>query len=131
MPQLKMQYDEDPAQKILSEIGDLSGIQMMNTQILVAVHIRPNKTKSGLYLTDTTMDEDKYQGKSGLLIKAGPHAFTPEGKWFQEGINFEVGKTWIIFRPSDGWNITINNKLCRMLDDTSIRGVVNDPDMVF
>jgi len=131
MPQLVMEYDKDPAEKLLEELGDLSGIQLMNTQVLIAVHLRPNRTKSGLYLTDEHIDEDRFQGKSGLLIAAGPQAFHPDGKWFKEGIEFIVGKTWILFRPSDGWNVTIHGKPCRMLDDVSIRAVVNHPDMVF
>jgi co-chaperonin GroES (HSP10) len=131
MPQLVMQYDYDPAEKLIGELGDLSGIKMMNTQILIAVHMRPNKTQSGMWLPENHMEEDRFQGKSGLLIAAGPQAFHQDGKWFQEGINFEIGKTWILFRPSDGWNVTINGKPCRMLDDVSIRAVVNHPDMVF
>jgi hypothetical protein len=38
---------------------------------------------------------------------------------------------WIVFRPSDGWPITVNGVLCRMLDDTSVRGKIDVPDKIW
>ena len=67
MPAMIMDHDVDPKEKLLSELGDLSQVEIFNNQVLVAVYIRPNKTKSGLYLSDKTTDEDRYQGKVGLL----------------------------------------------------------------
>jgi hypothetical protein len=38
---------------------------------------------------------------------------------------------WIVFRPSEGWAITVNGVLCRMLDDTSVRGKIDVPDKIW
>jgi co-chaperonin GroES (HSP10) len=96
----------------------------------VAVYIRPEKTKSGIILSDKTRDEDRYQSKVGLIVKKGPSAFVDDdGKWFS-GLDVNEGD-WIVFRPSDGWNITVNGTLCRMLDDMSIRARISHPDQVW
>jgi co-chaperonin GroES (HSP10) len=72
-----MEHEIDPKEKLLTDLGDLSGIEIFNNQVLVAVYIRPNKTKSGIILTDETVNEDRYQGKVGLLVGMGPAASQP------------------------------------------------------
>ena len=130
MPYMRMEHANDPAEAILKEMGDISDIEIFHNQVLVAIYIRPEKTKSGLYLSAQTRDEDKYQGKVGLIIKKGADAFVDEsGKWFK-GVNLGVGD-WIYFRPSDGWAITVHGQLCRILDDTDIRGRIPTPDTVW
>ena len=56
MPPMIMAHEVDPKQKLLKEIGDLSKVEIFNNQVLVAVYIRPQKTKSGIYLSDKTTD---------------------------------------------------------------------------
>lgn len=130
MSNIAMAHDKDPREALLKEVGDLSGVEIFNMQVLVAVYIRPEKTKSGIILSDKTRDEDRFQSKVGLIVKKGPSAFIDdEGKWFS-GLDMKEGD-WIVFRPSDGWNVTVNGTLCRMLDDMSIRGRISHPDQVW
>lgn len=129
MPHMMMSHEEDPKNKLLDELGDLSEIELFHNQVLLAVYIRPQKTKSGLYLTDKHTDEDRYQSKVGLLVKTGPQAFEQDGNWFS-GLNFS-DHDWLVFRPSDGWSITVNGVLCRIFDDINIRGRVPHPDAVW
>jgi len=129
MASMEMDHDVDPKEKLLSELGDLSDIQLGNSKVLVGVYIRPQKTKSGLWLTDKAVDEDRWQGKVGLVVKHGPLAFDPENEWF-EGTNFKL-HDWVFFRPSDGWSITINGVLCRVLGDTQIVGSAGHSDRVW
>jgi co-chaperonin GroES (HSP10) len=130
MPFMIMDHAVDPKQKLLEDIGDISSVEIFNNQILVAVYIRPQKTKSGIYLSDQSREEDKIQGKVGLVVKKGPSAFVDEAnEWFKD-VSVEVND-WVVFRPSDGWSITVNNVLCRMIDDTAIRGKVDAPDRVW
>jgi co-chaperonin GroES (HSP10) len=130
MPFMMMEHEVDPADSIRKEMGDISSVEVFNNQVLVAVYIRPQKTKSGIILTNQTTDEDRYQSKVGLVLKKGPQAFEDiSGQWF-DGLNIEEGD-WIVFRPSDGWNITVNNVLCRIIDDVNIRGRVDQPDRVW
>ena len=130
MPFMKMEHEVEPKKKLRDEIGDISHIEIFNNQILCAVYLRPKKTKSGIYLSDQTTDEDRYQSKVGLIVKMGPQAFVDEtNSWFAN--NEANVDDWIVFRPSDGWSITVNNILCRILDDTSVRGRIQHPDNVW
>jgi co-chaperonin GroES (HSP10) len=125
-----MLHEQDPKKVLLEQVGDTSSIEVFNMQVLVAVYIRPEKTKGGLFLSDKSRDEDRYQSKVGLILKKGPTAFVDkDGEWFS-GLDINEGD-WIVFRPSDGWNITVNGTLCRMLDDMSVRARIAHPDQVW
>ena len=130
MKQLEMSHDEDPKTKLLNEIGDLSHIEVFNNQVLLATYIRPEKTKSGLYLSDKYRDEDKFQSKIGLIVGLGPDAFADEsGTWFRDTA-FNLHE-WVVHRPSDGFSMTINGVLCRLVTDTQIKMRVQGPDQVW
>jgi len=130
MPYMRMEHDVDPVQKLIKELGGISDIEIFNNQILVAVYLRPEKTKTGIYMPDKHREEDKYQSKVGLVVKKGPSAFVDTGdNWFKDvDINLN---DWIMYRATDGWSITVNNVLCRMLDDTAVRGRIPHPDAVW
>ena len=125
-----MDHALDPKKELISVLGDTSNVEIFNNQILVAIYIRPEKTVGGIILTNTIRDEDKWQGKIGLVIKKGPSAFVDDNKNWFNGITLDVND-WVIFRPSDGWGLTINGIMCRLLEDTVIRGRVSHPDQVF
>jgi co-chaperonin GroES (HSP10) len=130
MPYMQMDHETDPALSLKKDLGDISDVEVFNNQILVAVYIRPQKTRSGIILTDKTTDEDRYQSKVGLVIKTGPQAFLDKsGEWFK-GVTINEDD-WIVFRPSDGWSIVVNNVLCRMIDDVNIKGRISHPDQVW
>jgi co-chaperonin GroES (HSP10) len=130
MPFMIMQHQVDPKELIHKEMGDISPVEVFNNQLLVAVYIRPEKTKSGILLPGQVRDEDKFQSKVGLVIKKGPSAFEDtNGEWFK-GVDINVGD-WIIMRSSDGWSITVNNVLCRMIEDVNVRGRIDHPDRVW
>ena len=130
MPYMLMDHEVDPAKKIIEEIGDLSRIELFNNQILVGVYIRPQKTKSGLYLSEKTTEEDRFQSKVGLLLKSGPRAFEPNDEGWFDGETFNL-HDWLVFRPSDGWSITVHGILCRILTDTQVKVRVPNPDEVW
>ena len=130
MPPMKMKHAVDPKKEILDAVGNIKDVEIFNNQILCGIYIRPQKTASGIILTEKYVDEDKYQGKVGLVLKMGPEAFVDEtGKWFQ-GVDIKVGD-WVVFKPSDGWSVSINGKSCRILDDVAIRGRIQSPDIVW
>ena len=130
MPPMKMEHTVDPSVEIKEAIGDLKDFQLFNNQILVGIYIRPTKTKSGIILTDKTVDEDQYQGKVGLVLKVGPVAFKDEkGEWFKD-VSIKEGD-WVVFRPSDGWALAVNGAPCRILEDYTIRARIQSPDYVW
>lgn len=130
MPPMKMTHAVDPKVDIFESVGDVNKFELFNNQLLVAIYVRPQRTASGIFLTDNTVDEDKFQGKVGLVVKLGPDAFEDEtGKWFKD-VKINIGD-WVVFRPSDGWAISVNGKSCRILDDVAVRGRIQEPDMVW
>lgn len=129
MPHMLMDHEKNPKDDILSRLGDISNVEILHNQVLLAVYVRPQKTKSGLYLTESHREEDRFQSKVGLLVAKGPQAFVDDGQWFSN-TSFNM-HDWLIFRPSEGWSITVNGVLCRMFDDVNIKGRVDHPDAVW
>jgi co-chaperonin GroES (HSP10) len=124
---IAMEHDVDPKKTLLKKLGNLENIEIFNNQILCAVYVRPEKTKGGIVLPEAYRSEDKVQGKVGLIVAMGSSAFVDEtNTWFVDcDVNLH---DWIIFRPSDGWSITVNGVLCRILDDVDVRGRITHPD---
>jgi co-chaperonin GroES (HSP10) len=138
MPAALMDHSsENPRQALLEKVGDVSGVKLYGSDVLVAIYMRPEKTKSGIILTDNMRGEDAYQGKVGLIIGMGPTAYLDdEGNKFR---NINIGD-WGAFRASDGFPITLNTGggvtskdavLCRIITDINIRMTVSSPDLVF
>lgn len=135
MPHILMEHDNtDPKAELLEKLGDISDIEVFHNSVVVAIYQRPNKTASGIILPDKHMEEDIYQGKTCLVVKAGPQAFKGDGSWSWDDIG--VGD-WVFIRASNGWNISLRGKdkdkpvLCRIVKDTAIEGKVSDPDLIW
>jgi co-chaperonin GroES (HSP10) len=130
MPYMLMDHEIDPREKLLKDIGDLSDVEILNNKLLLAVYLRPERTKSGFLLPSSNLDEDKFQSKVGLLVKMGASACEDKsGAWFK-GIEIKM-HDWLVSRPSDGWSITINGVLCRIIEDSLIEGRVQHPDQAW
>lgn len=122
---------KDRKKAIIDGVGEvLSGIEVMHNHILVGIYIRDEKTKHGIILPTETLREDQFQGKVGVVLKKGPLAFKDDGANDFGGQDVDIGD-WIVFRVSDGWQLTINDTPCRMLEDTLIRMKIARPDIVF
>lgn len=124
-----MAHDEDPKEKIIKEVGDLNELRLSGAQVLVATYIRPEKMKSGLILTSSMREEDKFQGKCGLVLKMGPLAYKETEKMDFGGYAAKVGD-WVWYRPVDGYSLSVRGVHCRVLDDVEIRGDVDHPDVI-
>ena len=125
-----MSYSEDPKQTIWDKVGDLHDVEVMYSQVLLGIFIRPTKTKGGILLTDETRAEDRYQGKVCMVLKKGPFAFVDTDEVKFQGLNVEVGD-WVVIRASDGWALSVNGHDCRMVNDTGIRMKIERPDSVY
>lgn len=129
MPAMVMLHEEDPKKVILKAVGEIPDGLVFKNQVLCAVYERPTKTRSGIILADQTKEEDRFQGKVCLVVALGPDAFVDSDAWiFKE--RAEVGE-WVWFRTSDSLSLTVNGKLCRVIDDDKIRGRLPHPDMVW
>lgn len=129
MPATQFAHEVDPKQKLLEAVGDVSEVDIFHNQVLCAVYIAPEKTKGGIYRPQQNIEEDKYQGKVGLILKVGPRAFVSDTKW-QWPDDMEVGD-WVFYRISDTVGVTINGQMCRILDDVDVKGRLPHPDGVW
>lgn len=128
--QMPMWHEKDPADVVRDEVGDLSNVTVFHNQILVGIYTRPNKTKSGIILTEKTQQEDVFQGVVGLVLKVGPTAFQDDANNQFRGQSVKEGE-WIVYRPSDTHKVSVNGKVCRLLEDAHVKLRVAHPDMVF
>lgn len=130
------QTGNDPRGAMLRIIGDFSDYDVGPQKLLVMTYIRPEKTRGGIYRTDQSLAEDRFQGKVGLVLKVGPLAFEDDGIHRFGGFTVKEGD-WVQFRPSDGtefFHVTENGRdgvPCRLLSDTHILGKPQDPEKVF
>lgn len=53
------------------ELPEPKGYQVMALQ-----YVRPDKTSTGIYLSNKTTDEDKWQGRCGLVLGLGKLAYS-------------------------------------------------------
>lgn len=116
---------------ILEGIGpELDEIAVFHNQILVGVYIRPEVTKGGIYLANQTRDEDKWQGKVGLVLKKGPIAFVDDQRNTFHDQNVSIGD-WVLYRVSDAPALSINGIHCRLLEDIHVKGTVQNPEIIW
>ena len=95
-------------------------------RILVLPYKGQGKTKGGIILSDTTMEERGFSTVTGLVLKVGPDAYSdknrfPNGPWCKE-------KDWIIFGRYAGSRFGIEGGEVRILNDDEIIAVVKDPE---
>lgn len=121
----------DPKAEILKLLGSaVDAFSVLGDRVLVATYIRAEKTKGGILLPGTQRDEDRYQGKVGLILKKGPTAFKYDGSFPYEGDIPNDGQ-WVVYRTSDTWEFFLNGVSCRLIPSDLIRAVVENPASVF
>ncbi len=130
MPSMLMKHDVDPKKLILDKIGDLKGFELFGGQVLLGMYVRSNKTQSGIHLPDSTIKEDEYQGKAGLVLAMGPAAFVSDDNHNFMGQKVKVGD-WAAIWITDGRKIMIRGQLCRVVHDDHIRMKIPAPDYIF
>lgn len=120
---------QNTAAEIHAAIGDLSKVEVMHNQVLVGIYMRSDRIGS-IIIPDQTRDEDRWQGKVGLVLKTGPLAFKNDSGNDFAGQSVSEDD-WLIYRVSDGFAIDINGCHCRLLEDIHIKGRVSDPSVIY
>ena len=104
----------------------------LGDQILVATYVQPRRTAGGILLPDKSVDEDRWQGKVGLLLKKGSNAF----KFINGGYKYpeedvpEIGD-YVVYSTSDTREIGVLGLSCRYVDYWLVRGTVSDPGSIY
>lgn len=127
----RLSQSKDQRKELEQSVGDLSKIEVFGNKVLLGIYIEPEKTSGGIILTTKTKEESVWQGSVGLVLKKGPLAFKdePESATYFHGQGVKPGD-WVVFRPGDARRVQINGVNCRMVEDTLIDMVVEDPNCV-
>ena len=127
-------HESDTKQELFDKYKDIiDTIHIYGPSILVAVYRRPKKTKGGILIPDSNLDEDIYQGKVGLILKVGPFPIDEEDKMFFDCETPKVGD-WVAFKVSEALTFGILEKEgdCRFLKDRrSILMKIPHPDLIW
>ena len=63
-------------EKLLADLGPtVEKMKLQRNRCLVATYVKPSVTAGGIIIPVTTGEEDRWQGKVGLLLAVGPSAF--------------------------------------------------------
>ena len=133
----------DPKKVILEKLGDISGVEIAQNEVLIATYFRPEKTAGGIVLPHANLKEDQYQGKVGLVVKIGSACRFVRHD-VERDITYGVPialHDWIVVRTSDTWPLELNGRRdslerdefvwCRLVYDDQIRMKVPNPSMVW
>jgi len=126
----------DPRKAIWDALGQaIFQVHPSANWTIVATYIRPEKTAGGIIRPDSTLQEDRFQGKVGLLVRKGPIAWRdPEGNTFGH-TPYDVDD-WVIYVPADGREFYLLDSKergvsCRWMLDQSIKGKVDSPEVIW
>ena len=97
-------------------------------RIVILPHKGVEKTKGGVILSDTLIQEQQWTTNVGLVLKLGPMAYEDKNK-FQTG-PWCKEKDWVIFARYAGSRLKIDGGELRILNDDEILGVVDSPEDV-
>jgi hypothetical protein len=128
---------------ILDKIGDVPGFELAQNELMVAIYRRDEMTPGGIIQVASTLKEDIYQGKVGLVVKISQnfdHRWTDPLTGATGGIPVKL-HDWIMFKTSDTWSLEVNIRpkildkkdfvVCRIVMPKCIRAVIDDPNMVW
>lgn len=128
---LKMVHAEDPKKVVYDKLkGAVDSISVLGDKVLVATYARPEKTAGGIILADRTREEEKFQGKTGLIVALGPLAFVEDEDHHWADKKPIVGD-WILFNIGDTRRLLIREADCRIIADVHVHAIVANPDDIY
>lgn len=125
----------DPKQEILTAIGDVpASFTMLGARLLVAIYVRPEKTAGGVIRPGAHRDEDKWQGKVGLVLRIGPLAFA-EDETHRWGAHVPKIGDWVMYRVGDTFPFRLgsdpNSRHLRIVEDVMVHAILDRPDVAW
>jgi co-chaperonin GroES (HSP10) len=120
--------EKDIKAALFSALGNDIG-DVFHAQVLVATY--PGEryhAGTKIIRTDTSIQENRFQGTIFLVVAKGPGAFKDDGQFKFHGKDIEVGD-WVLAKPSDGTELFIKEVPCRLFEDSCIKMKVSDPTL--
>lgn len=114
---------------------DLSGFTVFPTAIICA-HFVSNKSAGGIIRPTTNQNEQRWQGKCGLVVALGSEAFKDSADASFYGFKPKI-YDWVVYRNSDGhdFDYVIKGQSdaipCRWIKDGEIEMITPDPSLVY
>ncbi len=105
-------------------------LTVLHSQVLVATYIRPAKSAGGIFMPDTVVEEDRWQGNVGMVVALGKGAFKDDGVAQFHGDKLVVGD-WVMYVAADGISMFIRQVPCRLFQDTRILMKVTNPEIYY
>ena len=94
-------------------------------KLLIALPEAEEKTEGGIIKVQSTIDLEETGSIVGFVMKIGPDAFADE-KRFPSGPYCKEGD-FILMRAYSGTRFKVHGKEFRLINDTSVEAVVEDP----
>lgn len=124
-------YSTDPHGAIRAFVEPfLPQINIGPAKILVATFRQPEKTAGGIIKTQRYIEEDKFQGIAGLVLKRGPLSFEDDAR-IKFGGFIANEWDWVIYKPENTRATELRGLHCRIIEDSSIDAVVGDPELLW
>ena len=125
----------DPKSALFDACVNAEKIDVNHHLVLVATSIEADRSAGGIYLTDKTLMEARFQGKAALVLRCGPMAFVDQPPTYFGGFSVKRGD-WVIVRPSDGLEMFLADAAgqgtsVRMFEDVQIKAKVTDPGLIY
>src|SRR5687767_10977244 len=110
MPAIKRKHLVDPKTDLVNRIGDdISKLTIVNPyDVLCAVYFPPEQTAGSIIMTAKHIDEAKYQGIVGLIMKMGDLAFIDDEEQTYP-VKPKLGD-WIIVRRGDDFRVDLTGE---------------------
>lgn len=128
----------DPYAEFISRVKkavDLTGVRLFPTDVICAHVIVDRSSTGNILLPDVNKNEQRWQGKVGLVIMLGDDAFKDSDTAKFCGFKANIGE-FVVYRNSDGHDfdyIQTDGKpvACRRVTDSDIKMVIPRPDMIY
>lgn len=136
----KIGLGQDARETLIESIGpqNIAEFEPFHNLILVGTYVRSDKSKGGIIIgADRTRQEDRFQGKIGLVLKVGPMAFKDDNVNKFGGLKVTPGD-WIMYRTSDAQEFFfvdrktgLDGTSARLLEDVHVKARVTDPELIY
>lgn len=128
---------------IFNELAPIiAGMDLQRNRCLVATYFPPKMTAGGIIRPAANVEENRWQGKAGLLLKCGPTAFDYDEildmseAMAPEDFNLPQVGDWIAYTTSDTREMAVKVEpnvgvSCRIIYDDAIVMRLSDPSTIW
>ena len=127
---LEMKFGDDPKQIVLEALkGRFDDWRVQKNEVIVATAPAVSITALGIHIPQKSMEEVRFQGTVGLVMKLGRTAFEHSDYWPDDEDKPKIGE-WVHYRAASTEEFAINDISCRYIRDDQIHSVVPGPEAI-